>query len=342
MPASRARGHHLWDPPHRVQPREASPTSRAARRARSGVLSAPPTYPACVRLIHTSDWHLGRSFHRVGLLDAQAAFLDHLVEVVRAEGVDAVLVSGDVYDRAMPAPDTVALLSEAVTRLHRRRCAGGALQRQPRLGDPARLRLRPPGAGRAAHPHPARGHRLAGRSIGDTARLPPALPRAGDRRRPARRRRAHPRRRAARPRWSGSAPTWPAAGPAPGRSSWPTPSSSAARPATPSATSASAASSAVHPDVFAGVDYVALGHLHGRQRDQRDGPLLRLPRGPVLQRGRPPQGVVAGRPVRAPAPQAERHRGAGGAAAAPCCAATLEELLADPAPCARRSRPGAR
>jgi DNA repair protein SbcD/Mre11 len=70
-----------------------------------------------VRLIHTSDWHLGRSFHRVGLLDAQAAYLDHLVEVVRSERVDAVLVSGDVYDRAMPAPETVALLSEAVTRL---------------------------------------------------------------------------------------------------------------------------------------------------------------------------------------------------------------------------------
>jgi exonuclease SbcD len=70
-----------------------------------------------VRFIHTSDWHLGRSFHRVGLLDAQAQYLDHLVEMVTAEGVDAVLVSGDVYDRALPAPETVELLSEAVTRL---------------------------------------------------------------------------------------------------------------------------------------------------------------------------------------------------------------------------------
>jgi len=70
-----------------------------------------------VRLIHTSDWHLGRSFHQVGLLDAQATFIDHLVETVRSESVDAVLVSGDVYDRALPAPDTVELLSEAVTRL---------------------------------------------------------------------------------------------------------------------------------------------------------------------------------------------------------------------------------
>jgi exonuclease SbcD len=70
-----------------------------------------------VRFIHTSDWHLGRSFHRIGLLDAQALYLDHLVETVRSEGVDAVLVSGDVYDRALPGPDTVELLSEGVTRL---------------------------------------------------------------------------------------------------------------------------------------------------------------------------------------------------------------------------------
>ncbi|MFE1349747.1 exonuclease SbcCD subunit D, partial [Streptomyces sp. NPDC058757] len=53
-----------------------------------------------MRLLHTSDWHLGRSFHRVGLLDAQADFLDHLVATVRDREVDAVLVAGDVYDRA--------------------------------------------------------------------------------------------------------------------------------------------------------------------------------------------------------------------------------------------------
>ncbi len=70
-----------------------------------------------MRLIHTSDWHLGRTFHRVGLHDAQARFLDHLVEVVAAERVDVVLVAGDVYDRALPAVDTVALLDDALVRL---------------------------------------------------------------------------------------------------------------------------------------------------------------------------------------------------------------------------------
>ncbi len=70
-----------------------------------------------MRFLHTSDWHLGRSFHQVGLLGAQAAFVDHLVETVRSERVKAVLVSGDVYDRALPSPDTDELLSTAVTRL---------------------------------------------------------------------------------------------------------------------------------------------------------------------------------------------------------------------------------
>jgi DNA repair protein SbcD/Mre11 len=75
-----------------------------------------PTVGA-VRILHTSDWHLGRSFHRVDLLPAQSAHLDHLVEVVRSERVDVVLVAGDVYDRALPGVDAVQLLDDALSRL---------------------------------------------------------------------------------------------------------------------------------------------------------------------------------------------------------------------------------
>ncbi len=70
-----------------------------------------------MRIMHTSDWHLGRSFHRVGLLDAQAAFIDHLLAVVEAEAVDLVVVSGDVYDRALPPVDAVELADETFARL---------------------------------------------------------------------------------------------------------------------------------------------------------------------------------------------------------------------------------
>jgi DNA repair protein SbcD/Mre11 len=70
-----------------------------------------------MRLLHTSDWHLGRSFHREDLLGAQAGFVDFLVETVAQEQVDAVLLSGDVYDRALPSVDAVTLFDDALRRL---------------------------------------------------------------------------------------------------------------------------------------------------------------------------------------------------------------------------------
>ncbi|WP_049567215.1 metallophosphoesterase family protein, partial [Streptomyces sp. SBT349] len=70
-----------------------------------------------MRFLHTSDWHLGRGLHRVSLLEAQGAFLDHLVEVAREERVDAVLVAGDIYDRAVPPLAAVELFDDALHRL---------------------------------------------------------------------------------------------------------------------------------------------------------------------------------------------------------------------------------
>lgn len=70
-----------------------------------------------MRILHTSDWHLGRSFHQVGLLPAQQLFIDHLVDQVAEREVDAVLVAGDVYDRALPGPQTVEVLDDALARI---------------------------------------------------------------------------------------------------------------------------------------------------------------------------------------------------------------------------------
>lgn len=70
-----------------------------------------------MRILHTSDWHLGRSFHRVGMLTHQEAYVDHLLQVVEAEGVDVVVVAGDVYDRALPPVDAVRLFDDTLARL---------------------------------------------------------------------------------------------------------------------------------------------------------------------------------------------------------------------------------
>lgn len=70
-----------------------------------------------MRLLHTSDWHLGRAFHRVNMLGAQAEFIGHLVTVAREREVDAVVVSGDVYDRAVPPLAAVELFDDVLHRL---------------------------------------------------------------------------------------------------------------------------------------------------------------------------------------------------------------------------------
>jgi len=74
-----------------------------------------------MRFLHTSDWHLGRRLHGAELLAEQASFLDWLLELAASEGVDAVLVSGDVYDRAQPGADAIALMDRTVASFARAR-----------------------------------------------------------------------------------------------------------------------------------------------------------------------------------------------------------------------------
>lgn len=70
-----------------------------------------------MRFLHTSDWHLGRRFHEADLIDAQRAFLTHIYDTARERQVDAILVAGDIYDRAIPSLDAVRLFDGALTQL---------------------------------------------------------------------------------------------------------------------------------------------------------------------------------------------------------------------------------
>jgi exonuclease SbcD len=70
-----------------------------------------------MRVLHTSDWHLGRNFGAVSLHDHQVAFVDWLVAVVVAEQVDLVAIAGDVFDRAVPPTPAIDLLRSALLRL---------------------------------------------------------------------------------------------------------------------------------------------------------------------------------------------------------------------------------
>jgi exonuclease SbcD len=70
-----------------------------------------------VRLLHTSDWHIGRNLNLFDLSDAQTQFIDHIIEVVKTEKIDAVLISGDIYDRALPSLDAIATFEYALKEL---------------------------------------------------------------------------------------------------------------------------------------------------------------------------------------------------------------------------------
>lgn len=70
-----------------------------------------------MRFLHTSDWHLGRVYHGVSLLEDQAAVLRDFVRLAAARRPDAVLIAGDIYDRSVPPAEAVRLLDAVLTEL---------------------------------------------------------------------------------------------------------------------------------------------------------------------------------------------------------------------------------
>ncbi|WP_342660708.1 Nuclease SbcCD subunit D [Rhodococcus ruber] len=77
-----------------------------------------------MRILHTSDWHIGRTFHGVDLLSDQAQALAALAALVAERHVDVVVVAGDVYDRSIPSADAVAVCNAGLEAI---RAAGAVI-----------------------------------------------------------------------------------------------------------------------------------------------------------------------------------------------------------------------
>lgn len=70
-----------------------------------------------MKILHTSDWHVGKLLRGMSRLDEHRAVLDEIVEIARAERVDLVIVSGDLFESAAPAPDAQRIVWEALLAL---------------------------------------------------------------------------------------------------------------------------------------------------------------------------------------------------------------------------------
>lgn len=77
-----------------------------------------------MRLLHTSDWHIGRTFHGHSTIESLEVVLASLVKIVRDKSVDVVLVAGDIFDSATPAARYYDVFTEAILAI---RAAGAAV-----------------------------------------------------------------------------------------------------------------------------------------------------------------------------------------------------------------------
>lgn len=70
-----------------------------------------------MRLLHTSDWHIGRTFHGHSTIEHIRIVLEALIGIVRDRRVDVVVVSGDIFDSATPAAESYTVLTSMLVRL---------------------------------------------------------------------------------------------------------------------------------------------------------------------------------------------------------------------------------
>lgn len=74
-----------------------------------------------MRILHTSDWHLGKRLERFSRLEEQREVMDEICQIADSENVDAVIIAGDIYDTFNPPTEAVELFYKTVKRL----AAGG-------------------------------------------------------------------------------------------------------------------------------------------------------------------------------------------------------------------------
>ena len=70
-----------------------------------------------MKIIHTSDWHLGQEFYTYDRTDEHVAFLEQLQEIVAQEQPDALLIAGDIYHNATPSNGVMRMFNEHLDKI---------------------------------------------------------------------------------------------------------------------------------------------------------------------------------------------------------------------------------
>ena len=68
-----------------------------------------------MKIIHTSDWHIGKIVNEFSMIEDQKYILNKLTELIEKEKVEAIVIAGDIYDRSIPPVEAVELLNETLS-----------------------------------------------------------------------------------------------------------------------------------------------------------------------------------------------------------------------------------
>jgi exonuclease SbcD len=71
-----------------------------------------------MRILHTSDWHLGKTLENINRIEEQRQFIDELCGIAESEAVDLILVAGDIFDTYNPSSAAEELFYDAIDRLN--------------------------------------------------------------------------------------------------------------------------------------------------------------------------------------------------------------------------------
>lgn len=70
-----------------------------------------------MKIFHTADWHLGKLVQGVHMTEDQRFIIDQFIQAVEQEKPDAIIIAGDLYDRAVPPTEAVQLLNETLEKI---------------------------------------------------------------------------------------------------------------------------------------------------------------------------------------------------------------------------------
>ena len=70
-----------------------------------------------MKLIHMSDLHIGKRVNGFSMAEDQRYILEKILDIVRDERPDGVIIAGDVYDKTVPSAEAVGLLDDFLVEL---------------------------------------------------------------------------------------------------------------------------------------------------------------------------------------------------------------------------------